>query len=58
MLSPDGYPSSLVVFWPEVTQDPILGSRGSVVGLIANSKRVYTKGDLPAPLLLVPLFLW
>ena len=27
--------------------DPVLGSMGSMVGLTVNSKRVYTKGDLP-----------
>ena len=34
--------------------DPALRSMGSMVGLIVNSKRVYTVGDLPILLLLVP----
>ena len=29
-----------------------------MVGFMGTSKRAYAKGDLPAPLLLVPLFLW
>ena len=29
-----------------------------MVGFMVTSKKAYTKGDLPAPLLLVPLFLW
>ena len=33
--------------------DPTLGSVGSIVRLMVNSKRVYVKGHLP-----VPLFLW
>ena len=37
--------------------DPVLGSVGSMVGLTANSKRVYTKGDLPGLLLPVALSL-
>ena len=36
---------SLVVVWP----DPALGSMGSMVGLMVNSKRVYAKGHLPPP---------
>ena len=36
--------------------DPALGSM--VVGLMATSKRVYTKGDLPRQLLPVPPSLW
>ena len=38
--------------------DPILGPKGSMVGLMAASKRVYTKGDLPKQLLPVPLSVW
>ena len=43
-LSADGWgcTPSLVVVWPE-------GSTGSMVGLMVNSKRVYTQGDLPVP---------
>ena len=37
-----GCTPSLVVVWPE-------GSTGSMVGLMVNSKRVYTQGDLPVP---------
>ena len=38
--------------------DPVPGPKGSMVGLMAASKRVYIKGDLPKQLLPVPLSLW
>ena len=38
--------------------NPALGSVGCMVGLTVNSKRVYTKGDLPGLLLPGPLSLW
>ena len=34
-------------FWPEVIQVSALRSMDSMVGLMVNPKRVYTKGDLP-----------
>ena len=42
------------LFWG----DPSLGSVSSMVGLMENSKRAYTKGNIPGLLLLVPLSLW
>ena len=42
-----GCTSSLVVVWPEETQP--WGLKGSMVGLLVTSKRVYTKGDFPVP---------
>ena len=38
--------------------DPSLGSVGSMVGLMENSKRACTKSNIPGLLLLVPLSLW
>ena len=51
---------ALVVFWPEVTQPSELGlsPMGSVVRLMASSKRVYSKGVLPRVVLPVPLSRW
>ena len=37
--------------------DPALGSMGSMVGLMGNSKWIYTKGGLPGMMLPVPLSL-
>ena len=50
-----GTPSLFVVL-PEVTWP--WGLRGSKVGLMANSKRAYIKGDLPGLLLPVPPSVW
>ena len=47
-LSADGWgctPSGSCLAWG----NPALGPRGSMRGLMANSRRVYAKGDLPGP---------
>ena len=47
---------SLLVVWPEVTQP--WGRRGSMVGLMENSKKTDVKGHPPGLLLQVALSLW
>ena len=46
----------LLIVWPEAIQP--CGPKGSMVGSMVNSERVYVKGDLPGLLLPVPLSLW